>query len=127
MGDASQILQDQLCDHRIVVEHARHGLQLLGMVKIERVLPQAVLGFASFAHSDWPLFLAKFSRIKGLATPILETQFRKSQPECVFKPFFYRHLQPLGQELPSHTTFVQTRFPIVPAPLRFRLHIEHRR
>src|SRR4029077_4914119 len=67
-----QILQDQLCDRRIVVKHARHGLQLFSMVKIEPGLTQSVLGFASFAHSGWPLFLAKFSRIKGLATPILE-------------------------------------------------------
>jgi hypothetical protein len=42
----------------------RHGLQLLGVVKIEPGLTQGFLDFASFAHSGWPLFLAECSRIK---------------------------------------------------------------
>ena len=56
-GGGTQILPDQLRDRRIAVEQARHGLQLFGVVKIEPGLTQRFLGFASFAHSGWPLFL----------------------------------------------------------------------
>jgi hypothetical protein len=47
------------------------------VVKVEPSLPQAILGFVSFTHSGWLLFLAEFSRIQGLATRILDTRLRK--------------------------------------------------